>query len=100
MLWSEKVKSMVAEAVAELQGKICLIQIRVSPFPGVSLVGTVLMFPVVPCGPAHKMQLFPTDSFISTLEIVPPAQHSQQAQTVSCTSHCHVQHLSAGVKQL
>lgn len=72
MLWSEKVKSMMAEAVAELQGKICLMQIRVSPFPEVSLVGTVLMFPVVPCGPAHKMQLFPTDSFISTLEIVPP----------------------------
>lgn len=97
MLWSEKVKSMVAEAVAELQGKICLIQIRVSPFPGVSLVGTVLMFPVVPCGPAHKMQLFPTDSFISTLEIVPPSTASRHRLF---PVHCHVQHLSAGVKQL
>lgn len=99
MLWSEKVKSMMAEAVAELQGKICLMQIRVSPFPEVSLVGTVLMFPVVPCGPAHKMQLFPTDSFISTLEIVPPRPSTASRHRLFSV-HCHVQHLSAGVKQL
>lgn len=41
-----------------------------SPFPGVSLVGAVLMCPVVPCGPGHKMQLFPIDSIISALEIL------------------------------
>lgn len=49
-------------------------QILVSPFPGVSLVGTVLMFPVVPCGPGHEMQLFPLIPLFLPQEIVPPAQ--------------------------
>lgn len=60
-----------------------MMQIYLFPFPGVSLVGTVLMFPVMPCGPGHEMHLFPIGYFISAPEILPlHPQHSQQAQTV------------------
>lgn len=55
-----------------------MMQIVLSPFAGVHLAGTVLMMPVVPCGPGHEVQLFPIDSFISAPGDSTP-QHSQQS---------------------